>query len=96
MPESYVYIMSNKKNGTLYTGVTTDLVKRVYIHRNSLLEGFTKKYELNKLVYYEACENVHEAIKREKQLKKWRRQWKLNIIGEFNKDWADLYDEIVH
>ena len=90
----YVYITASKQNGTLYIGVTSDLVKRIYKHKNKMLEGFSNKYDVDKLVYYEMCESASAAITREKQLKKWRRKWKLRLIEEKNPDWNDLYNEI--
>ena len=87
--------MANKKNGTLYAGVTNDLIRRVYEHKNKLIKGFTEKYDLSKLVYYEIFENIEDAIKREKQLKGGSRQKKLNLIESFNKDWEDLYENIL-
>lgn len=86
----YVYILSNKKNGTLYIGMTNNLERRVFEHKNKLVEGFTKKYDLTKLMYYEIFQHVDEAIKREKRLKKWKRQWKINLIEEKNPNWIDL------
>ena len=91
----YIYIMSNFENGTLYTGVTNDLVRRVYEHRNKLVDGFTKKYDLNKLVYYEVSDNIESAILREKQIKGGSRSKKLSLINNFNKEWADLYEGII-
>ena len=87
----YVYILSNNKNGTLYIGVTRDLIRRVYEHKNKLLPGFTSKYNLDKLVYYETTSDVISAITREKQLKKWNRAWKINLIESMNPNWDDLY-----
>ncbi|MCC6448318.1 MAG: GIY-YIG nuclease family protein [Chitinophagaceae bacterium] len=94
MKNYYVYIMTNKPNGTLYIGVTNDLVRRSYEHRNSLVDGFTKKYKLKMLVYFEVFDRVEEAILREKRLKKWNRQWKINMIEKDNPSWIDLYDQI--
>ncbi|HWP92907.1 MAG TPA: GIY-YIG nuclease family protein [Thermodesulfobacteriota bacterium] len=91
----YVYIMSNKKNGTLYIGVTNDLSRRVYEHKNDMIEGFTKKYGLHTLVYFEQMEDVHSAIQREKRLKKWNRRWKIELIEKLNPEWMDLYEELV-
>ena len=91
----YVYILSSKRNGTLYTGMTYDLVKRVWQHRNGQIEGFTKKYDVKHLVYYEPHTSAESAIKREKQIKKWLRQWKLNLIEKNNPNWNDLYEKIV-
>ena len=86
MDYSYVYILASKRNGTLYIGVTTGLVRRVYEHKSNLVDGFTKKYGVHILVYYEAQNNIELAIKREKQLKAWRRQWKLELIEKNNPD----------
>lgn len=91
----YIYIMTNYKNGTLYTGVTNDLIRRVYEHKNKLIDGFTKKYELNKLVYYEIFDSIENAILREKQIKGGSRKKKLDLINEFNKNWNDLYESII-
>ena len=91
----YVYILSNKKEGTLYVGVTSDLIKRVYEHKNKVVPGFSKLYNLDKLVYYEILDNIEEAIKREKQLKNWHREWKINLIKETNIEWNDLYQSIL-
>ena len=90
----YVYIMANKRNGTLYLGVTSDLIKRVWQHKNGQMEGFTKKYDVKMLVYYEIHESAENAIIREKQVKKWNRAWKLRLIEEKNSEWQDLYSEI--
>ena len=90
----YVYIMASKRNGTLYIGITSNLIKRVYEHKNDMVEGFTKQYGVHQLVYYEQTEDVISAIKREKQIKKWKRQWKLRLIEEANPEWNDLYDKI--
>ncbi len=89
----YVYILSNKRNGTLYIGVTGNLEKRIYEHRNNLIEGFTSKYSVHHLVYYEQTNDVYSAIQREKQLKKWNRRWKLECIEKVNPDWKDLSDD---
>ena len=91
MGQAFVYILANKKNGTLYVGVTSDLIKRIWEHKNHLVDGFTKKYEVNALVYYEMHESIKAAILREKQIKKWRRQWKVNLIEKDNIMWKDLY-----
>ncbi len=92
MLQYYVYLLASGKYGTLYTGVTSDLIKRVYEHKESLVDGFTKKYKVHQLVYYEAHGDVHEAILREKQIKKWNRDWKINLIEKDNPHWLDLYD----
>mgnify|MGYP000733444786 CR=1 FL=1 len=94
MNQYYVYILASKKNGTLYIGVTNDIIRRTYEHRNGLIEGFTKKYNVKLLVYYEIHQDINEAIKREKALKKWLRKWKIELIEKSNPDWKDLYDEI--
>jgi putative endonuclease len=91
----YVYILASKRNGTLYTGVTSDLIQRVWQHKRDMVEGFTQKYGVKKLVYYEVHDNAENAITREKQIKKWRRKWKLRLIEEKNPRWTDLYDEII-
>ncbi len=90
-----VYIMASKRNGTLYTGVTGDLPARVWQHKNNATEGFTKKYSVHTLVYVEPHEDMLSAIKREKQIKKWRRQWKLELIERQNPTWRDLYEDLV-
>jgi putative endonuclease len=81
-------------NGTLYIGVTNNLRRRVYEHKNGLIEGFTKKYNVNRLVYYEQTENIEGAIQREKRLKKWNRQWKIELIEQINPDWKDLFYDL--
>ena len=86
-----VYMMSNRKHGTLYIGVTGNLVKRVWQHREGVIEGFTKKYGLKRLVWYERYESMLAAIQREKSLKKYKRDWKINLIERDNPDWNDLY-----
>jgi putative endonuclease len=86
----YVYILTNKSNKVLYIGVTNDLIRRIFEHKNKRIEGFTKKYNLVKLVYYEVTNEVEVAIRREKQLKNWHRDWKINLINQFNPDWKDL------
>ena len=92
---AFIYIMSNKKDGTLYIGVTSDLVKRVYEHKNSFVDSFTKRYNLKRLVYYEVYEDIVSAIEREKRLKNWKREWKIALIEEDNKLWRDLYNDIL-
>jgi len=87
----YVYILASKKNGTLYTGVTSDLQKRVVEHQQHLVEGFTKKYSVTRLVHYEIFETAEQAIIREKRLKKWKRAWKIALIEKKNPEWNDLY-----
>jgi putative endonuclease len=94
MKVAYVYIMTNKRNGTLYTGITSDLIKRVWQHKNNVIPGFTAKYKIHKLVYYELHEDIREAIRKEKNIKAWRRKWKLQLIEKLNPNWDDLYDII--
>jgi putative endonuclease len=94
MKQYYVYILSSGPNGTLYIGVTSDLAGCVYEHKNNLADGFTKKYQVHNLVYYECADNPEAAISREKQLKKWNRLWKLDLINRSNPSWKDLYNEI--
>ena len=93
MKQYFVYILASKKNGVLYIGVTGDLIKRMWQHKNGLAEGFTKKYFVHKLVYFENTTNVMSAIKREKQLKKWNRDWKIQLIEKENPGWEDLYNK---
>ncbi len=88
----FVYILASKRNGTLYTDVTNDLLKRVYQHKERLVPGFTRKYNIHVLVYYEKYSDIYSAIKREKRLKKWNRQWKINLIESVNPGWKDLYN----
>jgi putative endonuclease len=90
----FVYIMTNVAFGTLYIGVTNDLARRVYEHKNGLFKGFTKKYKLDKLIYYETYENIEAAIHREKCMKEWNRKWKLRQIIEMNPEWNDLYETL--
>ena len=94
MKEPCVYILASKRNGTLYIGVTSDLVRRVWEHRNSLVAGFTQKYCVHRLVHFEAYDRMVDAIAREKELKKWRRQWKIELIEERNPGWSDLWEQI--
>jgi putative endonuclease len=91
----YVYILASKRNGTLYIGVTNDLIRRVYEHKNNLINGFTQKYNVHQLVYYEQTSNIKSAIQREKRLKKWNRKWKLELIEKENPNWNDLYERLV-
>jgi len=92
MKQYYVYILASKKKGTLYTGVTNDLRKRVWEHKNNVIEGFTKRYGVHNLVYYERYNDIGSAVTREKQIKAWKRQWKIDLIEKSNPDWNDLYD----
>jgi len=91
----FIYILASKRNGTLYVGVSNNLVKRVYEHKNNLVEGFTKKYQVHNLVYYEQTSDIQTAIAREKQLKKWSRRWKIGLIEKLNPSWKDLYVELI-
>ena len=90
-----VYIMASRRNGTLYVGVTNDLIRRVYEHREGLAEGFTKRYGIKTLVYFESHETIDAALQREKNIKHWSCEWKIDLIVASNPDWRDLYDEIV-
>lgn len=90
----YVYIMAKARNSTFYVGVTTDLQKRIYEHKSEIADGFTKKYGIKRLVYFEKHDSAEEAFRREKRLKKWNRAWKMRLIEEQNPDWNDLYEEI--
>ena len=91
----FVYILASRRNGTLYVGVTDNLVRRVYEHKNDLGDGFTKPYGVHLLVYYGGTSEVVSAIQREKQIKKWNRAWKIELIERVNQDWKDLYNELV-
>jgi putative endonuclease len=91
---SYVYILASRRAGTLYVGVTTNLISRVAQHKEGLVEGFTKKYRVGLLVYFEAHDSIEAAITREKQLKRWNRAWKIRLIEQTNSEWRDLYTEI--
>ncbi len=91
----YVYIMANREYGTIYVGVTSDLRKRVYEHKNEIIEGFTSKYHLHKLVYYEVHDSAESAILQEKRLKRWKREWKIQLIEKQNPQWKDLTEEIM-
>jgi len=90
-----VYVVASKRNGTLYIGVTSDLVKRIWEHKNNMVEGFTKRYGVHQLVWYEVHEGMESAIKREKRLKEWKRKWKLELIESTNPSRQDLYHTIV-
>ena len=96
MDQSYfVYILASRRNATLYVGVTNDLVRRVYEHKYDLVEGFTKRCDVHLLVYHETTSDAISAIQREKQIKKWNRAWKFELIERMNQDWKDLYSELV-
>ena len=91
----YVYILASRPNGTLYIGVTNDLVRRAYEHRKGLVDGFTKTHGVKTLVFFEAHDDIEHAIVREKRFKRWRRAWKIQLIERDNSDWRDLYDDLV-
>ena len=91
MRSYYVYILASKRNGTLYIGVTSDLKKRVYQHKNNLIDGFTKRYKVHHLVYFEETSDVRSALQREKHMKIWKREWKIRLVQQMNPDWDDLY-----
>jgi putative endonuclease len=95
MKQPAVYILASKRNGTLYIGVTSDLVQRIWQHKNGVVKGFTKNHGVHMLVWYELHEDMESAIIREKRLKKWNRDWKLRLIEEMNPNWEDLYDSII-
>jgi putative endonuclease len=94
MRQFYVYILASRPGGALYIGVTSDLVRRIYEHKTGSLPGFTKRYSINKLVYYEFYATAREAIQREKNMKHWPRSWKTKLIAQSNPEWRDLFDEI--
>ena len=91
----YVYILASTRKGTLYTGVTNNIKSRTYQHRENLVDGFTKEYGVHRLVYYEETPDITTAITREKQLKKWKREWKINLVEKDNPEWKDLYDDLI-
>jgi putative endonuclease len=95
MKAGYVYIMASRKNGTIYIGVTSDLVKRVWEHKNAVVPGFTNRYGCKLLMWYEAHEDLQQARQRELQMKEWKRAWKIRVIEETNLDWDDLYSTLV-
>ena len=95
MKQVAVYILASQRNGTLYTGVTSNLVQRVWQHREKCLDGFTKRYDVKHLVWYELHESIYSAIEREKVIKKWNRAWKLRVIEKMNPEWRDLWDEMI-
>ena len=94
MAGRYVYILTNRPNGILYVGVTSDLVRRIFEHRSGFVDGFTKRYGLKRLVYFEQFDDIRDAIQREHNIKHWSRAWKIRTIAAGNPDWGDLYDEI--
>ena len=91
----YVYMLASQRNGTLYVGVTSNLIKRVYEHKNNSVGGFTQKYDVHRLVYFESTDDINSAIRREKQIKKWNRNWKIELIEKNNPDWKDLYFDLL-
>ena len=95
MKQPAVYILASQRNGTLYIGVTSNLIRRFWEHKNNFVEGFTNKYHIHYLVYYELHSNMQSAILREKQLKKWNREWKLKLLEEKNPTWKDLWNEVI-
>ncbi len=95
MKQPCVYLLTSRRNGTLYVGVTSDLVKRVWEHKNHVVEGFTKRYDVDRLVWYEPHETMESAICREKAIKEWKRAWKLALIEKTNPEWVDLYEGLV-
>jgi len=95
MKQPAVYVLASQRNGTLYTGVTGDLTRRIWEHKDSVLEGFTEKYQVHRLVYFEFHADFPTAIAREKAIKKWKRAWKMNLIEKFNPTWEDWYEKLV-
>lgn len=95
MKQAFVYLLASWRNGTLYTGVTSNLVKRVWEHKSHVVEGFTKKYAVDRLVWYEVHESMGSAIQREKAIKEWKRAWKLELIEKANPEWEDLYESLL-
>ena len=94
MGQYFVYMLASKRNGILYIGVTNNLLKRVHKHKNDVTEGFTRKYNVHSLVYYEVFNRIQDAITREKQIKKWKRQWKMELIEKSNPNWEDLFESL--
>jgi len=95
MPDSYVYILASRPGGALYVGVTSDLVRRVFEHKNGMADGFTKRYNIRSLIYFEVYSSIRDVIQREKNIKHWPRAWKTRLIAQSNPSWRDLYDDIV-
>ncbi|HEV8725160.1 MAG TPA: GIY-YIG nuclease family protein [Candidatus Binatia bacterium] len=95
MKQPCVYLLANKRNGTLYVGVTSNLVQRIWQHKNDLVEGFTKRYRVHTLVWYELCKSMQAAIAREKAMKEWKRTWKIELIEKSNPEWRDPYEDIL-
>ena len=90
-----VYLLASRRNGTVYIGVTSDLIKRIWEHKNDVVEGFTKRYGVHTLVWYEVHSTMESAITREKAIKEWKRRWKLELIEQVNPDWRDLFEELI-
>jgi putative endonuclease len=95
MKNYYVYILASSAYGTLYTGVTNDLTRRIWEHKNDLVSGFTREHQVHRLVWYEVHEDPYQAITREKRIKKWNRDWKVNLIQGMNPQWRDLFESII-
>ncbi|TDR20458.1 putative endonuclease [Marinicella litoralis] len=95
MKNPAVYVLTNQRNGTLYIGVTSDLIQRIYQHKSNAVEGFSKKYQTHMLVYFEQHLTMESALLREKQMKEWKRAWKINLIEKLNPFWKDLYQDII-
>ena len=95
MKQYFVYILTNKNNAVLYIGVTNNIERRIQEHKDKKIKGFTKRYNVSKLVYFEETEDIQTALEREKQLKRWHRQWKINLINEYNFDWRDLSNDFL-
>jgi putative endonuclease len=95
MKRYFIYILASKRNGTLYIGITNDLIRRISEHKNNLIDGFTKRYSVHNLVYYEDATDIRSAIEREKLLKKWKRKWKMELIEKLNPEWKDLYQNLL-
>jgi len=95
MKQPCVYLLASRQNGTLYVGVTSNLVQRIWQHKNDLVEGFTKRYGVHRLVWYEECGTMEGAIAREKAIKEWKRAWKIRLIENFSPEWNDLYDQLL-
>ena len=95
MRDFFVYILASKRNGTLYIGITNNLARRIYEHKSGTVDGFTRKYNVHNLVYFEKTSDINAALEREKTMKRWKRQWKIELIEQNNPDWRDLYEEIL-
>lgn len=95
MKQPCVYLLASRRNGTLYVGVTSDLIQRIWQHKNDIVEGFTRRYSVHRLVWYEECGTMETAIAREKAIKEWKRAWKIRLIEDLNPEWRDLYDQLL-